>query len=70
MLVKWGVDLADELGLESYLESSALGKGLYEKFGFECARLHNFDASEFGGKGGDIVAIMVRQPRKKTADSD
>ena len=35
-LVKWGCDRADQDGLPAYLDSSAAGKGLYEKFGFVC----------------------------------
>lgn len=34
MLVKWGCERADELGVEAYLDSTPMGKGLYEKFGF------------------------------------
>ncbi|KAH8648654.1 hypothetical protein BX600DRAFT_475585 [Xylariales sp. PMI_506] len=33
-LIKWGTEWADELGLESYLDASAMGKPLYEKFGY------------------------------------
>ncbi|KZZ90681.1 Acyl-CoA N-acyltransferase [Ascosphaera apis ARSEF 7405] len=32
--LQWGVDKADELGLESYLEASTLGAPAYRKFGF------------------------------------
>ncbi|KAH9830691.1 GNAT family acetyltransferase like protein [Teratosphaeria destructans] len=34
-LVRWGTDKADELGVETVVESSVFGKGLYEKHGFE-----------------------------------
>ena len=33
-LVGWGIDRADELGLEAVVESSHFGKGLYEKNGY------------------------------------
>lgn len=33
-LVKWGLQKADELGLEAVVESSVFGRGLYEKNGF------------------------------------
>lgn len=34
LIMQWGIDKAEELGLEAYLEASAMGKPLYEKFGF------------------------------------
>ena len=33
-LVAWGTEKADEMGVEAVVESSAFGKGLYEKNGF------------------------------------
>ena len=32
--MKWGVQKADELSLDSFIEASESGKLLYEKFGF------------------------------------
>jgi hypothetical protein len=34
MLVKWGVDKADEMGVETCLEATLFGRRVYEKFGF------------------------------------
>ncbi|KAI9650467.1 hypothetical protein NHQ30_000483 [Ciborinia camelliae] len=34
ILMKWGTDKADELGLEGFIEASDSGRGLYEKHGF------------------------------------
>lgn len=34
MLVKWGVDRADEMGVEACLEATRFGRPVYEKFGF------------------------------------
>lgn len=34
MLVKWGTEKADELGLKCFVEASYLGRPLYAKFGF------------------------------------
>ncbi|TPX08251.1 uncharacterized protein E0L32_001853 [Thyridium curvatum] len=34
MLVRWGVERADRDGVESYLDSTAEGRGLYVKHGF------------------------------------
>jgi GNAT superfamily N-acetyltransferase len=33
-VMQWGVDKADELGMECYLEASAMGQKLYERFAF------------------------------------
>lgn len=33
-LVKWGTDLADQLGVECYLDASPAGKPLYEANGY------------------------------------
>jgi len=49
MLVKWGTDKADELGLLSYLEASPQGKGLYLKHGFQAIRELKSDLTDFGG---------------------
>ncbi|EXJ54247.1 hypothetical protein A1O7_09584 [Cladophialophora yegresii CBS 114405] len=35
MLIKWGLDIADALGLPAYLESSPVAHRLYQKFGFQ-----------------------------------
>ncbi|KAF7853662.1 hypothetical protein EAF04_010653 [Stromatinia cepivora] len=42
MLVKWGVDVADSLNGEAYLEATEMGRPVYEKFGFVV--LATFDA--------------------------
>ena len=35
MIVKWGCDQADSLGLPAYLEATAAGHSIYLKQGFE-----------------------------------
>ena len=34
MLVKWGTDIADSLGMKSFVQGSRRGKPLYERHGF------------------------------------
>jgi hypothetical protein len=34
MLVKWGTDIADTMGLKAFVQGSRLGKHLYESHGF------------------------------------
>lgn len=50
MLVRWGTERADQLGLESYLEGSRDGKPLYQRCGFQPVREIKCDLSEFGGE--------------------
>ncbi|MCJ1312464.1 hypothetical protein MMC25_006138 [Agyrium rufum] len=38
MLMKWGTELADELGLESWVQATPLGKALYLHFGYEVVK--------------------------------
>ena len=33
-MAAWGVERADEMGVESFLEATDMGKNLYETFGF------------------------------------
>jgi GNAT superfamily N-acetyltransferase len=61
MVVQYGCDIADREGFPIYIDASAKGKPLYEKFGFR-------DLSDpmFTSKG---LASMVREPRKPAASS-
>lgn len=66
MLMRWGLEKADEEGVETYLEASPAGKPIYEHFGFqEVDRLvHNLE-----GKGVEekeyLEVIMVRPVMSK-----
>lgn len=68
MLMEWGVRLADEKGLPSFLESTPHGKGLYAKFGFVEKEEFNFEV-DLDGKGGEGEMykhlVMVRPARSK-----
>lgn len=59
MLVRWGNERADELGLESYLEGSRDGRGLYQKCGFRPVREFSCDLSEFGGEDDLHVVSLI-----------
>lgn len=56
MLLKRGCEIADEAGLEMYLDTSKMGKGLYEKFGFVVMDCMDGEA---------ISAPMVRMAKGK-----
>ncbi|KAF2261927.1 hypothetical protein CC78DRAFT_336922 [Lojkania enalia] len=66
MLIQWGVDKADELGVEAYLDGTTIGKSLYEKHGFEVAKEVVFDRTEFGGEGQESHWCMVRKPKEQS----
>ncbi|GAB7364771.1 hypothetical protein MBLNU230_g5569t1 [Neophaeotheca triangularis] len=68
LALQWGLRAADERDLPVYLESSPMGKGLYEKFGFEVLNWLPFDAREFGGREALRHACMLRPRRSKRRD--
>lgn len=49
MLVQWGCEKADELGVEAFLEASVMGQPLYAKYGFEPVKETSIDLREYGG---------------------
>ena len=62
MLLQWGLAEADRLGLPAYLESTAEGRPLYERFGWR--QVHNFvvDFSKWGGPDDVTSVLMLREP--------
>lgn len=56
MIVKYGCDIADRDGVPIYIDSSAQGKPLYQRFGFQ-----DHSDPRFTWEG---LASMVREPRK------
>lgn len=59
-LVQWGLDAADEAGVEIWLESSVAGKPMYEKFGLRPLKTIDFDLSQLGYEGVDTHICMMR----------
>jgi GNAT superfamily N-acetyltransferase len=64
MLLRWGLEQADELGLQSYLEASPMGKGLYLKNGFEEVRDVEFDALKWG-LDRDLPHVCMLRPARE-----
>ncbi|THW02716.1 hypothetical protein D6D25_08526 [Aureobasidium pullulans] len=62
--MKWGVDLADRLGLPIYVEATLPGRRLYERWGFEVQETMPFDARVFGAPSKAEHYCMVRPARK------
>ena len=63
MHLQWGSKKADELGLPLYLESSAMGRPLYERMGFEFVGHIPFDARKWGSSEDLPLICMKRPPR-------
>ena len=49
LLVKWGCDKADELGVEAYVEASPMGQPLYARHGFVPVKECGIDLRDYGG---------------------
>jgi WD repeat-containing protein 48 len=64
LLLDWGTKKADEEGLIAYLDATGVGKGLYEKAGFEVRKVLEWDRKPWGGEGMDCHYCMTRQPRR------
>jgi GNAT superfamily N-acetyltransferase len=63
--LKWGLEKADEMGVQAYLESSPKGKGLYAKYGFVEEGVMKFDAREWGREEDVPHTYMVRPAKAK-----
>lgn len=66
MLVQWGIDVADKLGLAIYAESTKAAMSLFESSGFE--RLTNetlvYQTEKASDKEDVKVSLMVRLPAR------
>ena len=60
-MIKWGVDRADEEGLEAFVISAPMARPVYLKHGFELV----LEGEDLGGEHGTFVpGYMLRKPRK------
>ena len=70
MIVKWGCDKADELGLPAYLEATAAGHPIYLKAGFEKIDEVVIDCDRWtgglgpGGTGKHRYTMLFRPARQ------
>lgn len=65
LLLQWGIDKAEEAGVEIYLESSVAGRPLYEKFGFRVLKAIDFDMAQLGFEGIDTHICMLKPVRRQ-----
>lgn len=57
MLMKWGTEQSDKLGIVGRLEASAAGAPLYERFGYETVDEVVFDATKYGADEVDVHKV-------------
>jgi hypothetical protein len=62
MLLNWGLERADKTQLPAFLESSAMGRPLYARLGFEVKEVVEWDLTKYGLKGSDTSTVMIRPP--------
>lgn len=65
LCMKWGVKVADQLGVDCYVESTAAGAGLYRKWGFEERGRLEIDLRDWRDQVVEHLC-MVRPARAKT----
>ncbi|KAH9890134.1 hypothetical protein F4778DRAFT_752751 [Xylariomycetidae sp. FL2044] len=56
MMLQWGLDKADELGLDAFVESTLFGRPAYEDSGFQVIDKFVLNASA-GGSSEEILAV-------------
>jgi hypothetical protein len=60
MLLKWGIEQADRAQLPAFLESSAMGRPLYARMGYEVQETVTWDLTNYGLEGTDTITVMIR----------
>ena len=69
MLVQWGCEIADELGLECYLEASDAGYRLYKSKGFRDVGYLDMDMSKYDKTRGMHRHTCMIRPFKGKAEA-
>ena len=65
-LLRWGLDLADEEQVETWIDASAAGHPLYKQFGWEDVGKVDIDLGPWGGEPKvSSVINMIRPPKTK-----
>lgn len=66
LLVQWGVELSESLGLQCYVQASEQGRRLYQHHGFQDVGSVQLDLSQYGLEGIEVMTEMIRTPQKHT----
>ncbi len=65
MLVRWGCEKADEMGLMCALGASEVGEKVYTKNGFEKVYEEVIDLRKYGVDGTELARKMIRPAKKR-----
>ncbi|KAF2640364.1 hypothetical protein P280DRAFT_470040 [Massarina eburnea CBS 473.64] len=65
LLLEWGLKRADEEGVEAYLESSPMGRKLYERYGFVAVKEVSLDLKRWDGDR-ELTWTLMRRPAKRS----
>jgi len=57
-MLEWGLNVADQKGLESWIDVSPEGLGLYKKMGWKEVWEAEVDLGEWGGKKGENAKVV------------
>ena len=64
MLVKWGTEIADSMGVESFIEGTAIAKHLYESCGFVATTWNVIPVPEKFKEKPEIAYFFLERPVK------
>lgn len=67
MLVRWGIELSEKIGLPCYLQASEQGRRLYHHHGFEEIGTVEFSLSDYGLDGIEKMTELTRGSWSKIA---
>ena len=62
MLTRWGCDIADEMGVPTFIQSSPAGYRTYQTCGFEEVYVADLNLDNLGREGICRNWLMVRYP--------
>lgn len=63
LLMQWGINVAEQIGIPMYLESSKPGLRLYESMGFErLTHVRLVHREEVTGRPDEQIPLMMRMP--------
>ncbi|KAF2651746.1 hypothetical protein K491DRAFT_665038 [Lophiostoma macrostomum CBS 122681] len=62
LLVQWGIEKSEAMGLPCYLQASEQGRRLYQHYGFEIVSSVEFELERYGLQGVERMTAMLRYP--------
>lgn len=69
MLVKWGTEVADSLGLKAYVQGSGMGAPMYKRHGFEGDEHVQANEGKWKDKPETRFFRLERQPKASASKS-